>query len=96
MLHDQFKVGAEAGIAVANLVSGVEGAVSAGGPDIVVWSSSSGIYAGVALDGSIIRSQPEDDARYYGHSPTPRDILFHHLAVAPRASALRAELAAVG
>ena len=96
VLRDQFKVGAQAGIAVANLGSGVEGAVSAGGPDIVVWSSSSGAYAGVALDGSIIRSQPEDDARYYGRPLTARDILYGHVAVAPRANALRAELATIG
>lgn len=51
--RDQFKVGAQAGIAVANLGSGVQGAVSGGSPDIVVWSSSSGVYAGVALDSSI-------------------------------------------
>ena len=95
VLRDQFKVGAQAGIAVANLGSGVEGAVSAGGPDIVGWSSSSGVFAGVALDGSIIRSQPEDDARYYGRALTTRDILFRHMGVAPRASALRAELATV-
>lgn len=95
VLRDQFKVGAQAGIAVASLGSGVEGAVSGGGPDIVVWSSSSGVYAGVALDGSIIRSQPEDDARYYGRSLMTRDIVFRHEGVAPRAGALRAELAAV-
>lgn len=95
VLHDQFKVGAQAGIAVANLGSGVEGAVSGGGPDIVVWSSSSGVYAGVALDGSIIRSQPEDDARYYGRPLTRRDILSGRAGAAPRANALRAELATV-
>ncbi|HLJ05498.1 MAG TPA: lipid-binding SYLF domain-containing protein [Acetobacteraceae bacterium] len=95
ILRDQFKVGAQAGIAVANLGSGVEGAVSAGGPDIVVWSSSSGVYAGVALNGSIIRSQPQDDARYYGRPVSTRDILYHHIAVAPRAHALQAELATI-
>jgi SH3 domain-containing YSC84-like protein 1 len=95
ILRDQFKVGAQAGIAVANLGSGVEGAVSAGGPDIVVWSSSSGVYAGVALNGSIIRSQPDDDARYYGRPVTTRDILYRHVVVAPRANALQAELATI-
>jgi lipid-binding SYLF domain-containing protein len=85
VLRDQFKVGAQAGIAVANLGSGVEGAVSSGRPDIVVWRSSSGVYAGVALDGSVIRSQPEDDTRTYGRPLATRDILFHHVGAAPRA-----------
>lgn len=96
LLRDQFKVGAQAGIAVATLGSGVEGAANPGGADIVVWSSSSGLYAGVALNGSIIRAQPEDNARYYGHPLTTRDIIFRHAGVAPRANALRTELATVG
>ena len=96
LLRDQFKIGAQAGIAVANLGSGVEGAVSAGGPDIVVWSSSSGIYGGVALNGSIIRPQIEDNRAYYGRSLGTREILFGHMAVAPRATALRRELATIG
>ena len=89
LLHDQFKIGAQAGIAVATLGSGVEGAVNPGGADIVVWSSSSGVYGGLALDGSIIRPQPEDNARYYGRPLTTSDILFRHIGVAPRANALR-------
>jgi len=96
LLHDQFKIGAQAGIAVATLGSGVEGAVNPGGADIVVWSSSSGVYGGLALDGSIIRPQPEDNARYYGRPLTTSDILFRHIGVAPRANALRTELATIG
>jgi SH3 domain-containing YSC84-like protein 1 len=96
LLRDQFKVGAQAGIAVANLGSGVEGAVNPGGADIVVWSSSSGVYAGVALNGSIIKAQPDENARYYGRALTTRDIIFRHAGVAPRANALRSELATIG
>lgn len=96
LLHDQFKIGAQAGIAVATLGSGVEGAINPGGADIVVWSSSSGIYGGLAVDGSIIRPQPDDDARYYGRPLTTSDILFRHIGVAPRANALRTELATIG
>jgi lipid-binding SYLF domain-containing protein len=97
LLHDQFKVGAQAGIAVANLGSGVEGAIGGSGrPDIVVWSSSSGVYGGIALNGSVIRPQLEDDRAYYGRPLTTRDIVFGRLGVAPRATALQRELASVG
>ncbi len=76
LMHDQFKVGAQAGIAVATLGSGVEGAITgAGGPDIVVWSSSSGVYGGIALNGSVIRPQLGDDRAYYGRPVTTRDIV---------------------
>ena len=97
LLRDQFKFGAQAGIAVVNLGSGVEGAISgAGRPDIVVWSSSSGVYAGISLDGSVIRAQPDDDRAYYGRPVTTRDILFGHGGVAPHAAGLRRALGTVG
>ena len=97
LLRDQFKVGAQAGIAVATLGSGVEGAIGgASPPDIVVWSSSSGVYAGISLDGSIIRAQPEDDQAYYGRPLTTRDMLLGVVPPAPQATALRRELAGVG
>jgi SH3 domain-containing YSC84-like protein 1 len=96
LLRDQFKVGAQAGIAVATLGSGVEGAMGgASPPDIVVWSSSSGVYAGISLDGSVIRAQPDDDRAYYGRPVTTRDILFGHGGVAPHAAALRRALGSV-
>jgi SH3 domain-containing YSC84-like protein 1 len=97
LLRDQFKFGAQAGIAVANLGSGVEGAIGgASPPDIVVWSSSSGVYAGISLDGSVLRAQPDDDRAYYGRPVTARDVLFGHGGVAPHATGLRRALGTVG
>ncbi|MEJ0016989.1 MAG: lipid-binding SYLF domain-containing protein [Acetobacteraceae bacterium] len=96
LMRDQFKIGAQAGIAIATLGSGVEGAVSTGGPDIVVWSSSTGAFAGIALNGSIIRPQREDNQAYYGRPLGPHEVLFGHKAAAPRATTLRRELASVG
>jgi SH3 domain-containing YSC84-like protein 1 len=96
VLHDEFKIGAQAGIAVVTLGSGVEGAI--GGPtlpDIVVWSSSTGLYGGLTLDGSIIRSQPDDDAAFYGRQVTSRNVLFGH-ASSPLGSALRRDINAFG
>jgi len=97
LLRDQFKFGAQAGIAVATLGSGVEGAIGgASPPDIVVWSSSSGVYAGISLDGSVLRAQPDDDRAYYGRPMATRAILFGRGGVAPHATALRRALGTVG
>ena len=96
VLHDEFKIGAQAGIAVVTLGSGVEGAI--GGPtlpDIVVWSSSTGLYGGLTLDGSVIRSQPADDASFYGKPATARDVLYGHVS-SPRGGALRRDINALG
>lgn len=96
LLRDEFKIGAQAGIAVATLGSGVEGAIGgASPPDIVVWSSSTGLYGGLTVDGSIIRAQPDSDAAFYGRRVTSREVLFGH-AASPRASILRRDMASFG
>lgn len=92
VLRDQFKLGAQAGISVVTLGSNVEGAV--GGvspPDIVVWSSASGLYGGLTVDGSIIRSEPNKDSAFYGRRVTSREVLFGGME-SPRTAALRREL----
>ncbi len=96
VLRDDFKIGAQAGISVVTLGSGVEGAIGgASPPDIVVWSSSTGLYGGLTVDGSIIKAEPNLDAQYYGHQVTPRDVLFGKV-VNPRAAVLRREIDAIG
>ncbi|HEY4274227.1 MAG TPA: lipid-binding SYLF domain-containing protein [Rhizomicrobium sp.] len=57
--HGNFKLGAGAGITVVNLSSGAEGATTAHGGDIVVWTSGTGAYAGISFNGSVI--SPDKD-----------------------------------
>jgi len=96
IMQDQFKIGAQAGITVVTLGSGVEGALSGANlPDIVVWSSTTGLYGGLTLNGSVIRSQPNLDAAYYGRPMTTHDVLFGNQHTA-QAAALRREIDAIG
>lgn len=96
LLDDHFKIGAQGGIAVATLGSGVEAAISGPTPpDIIVWSSSTGLYGGLTVDGSIVHPNHDDDARWYGRPVTTRDILFGRFDY-PRAAGLRQELASLG
>jgi lipid-binding SYLF domain-containing protein len=96
LLHDQFKLGASAGIAVVTLGSGVEAALAGPTPpDIVVWSASEGAYGGLTVDGSILRPLPADDRAWYGHPMTTRDILFGRFEY-PRAAELRREIQSIG
>ena len=93
VLRNEFKFGANAGLAVVTLGSGVGAATtSAAGADIVVWASSSGAYAGVTLDGSIIKPRPDWDRDYYGRNMTSRDIIFTRQANNPGAVGLREAL----
>src|ERR1700760_1103306 len=74
------KLGAGAGITVVNLSSGAEGATTAHGGDVVVWTSGSGAYAGISFNGSVISPDKDMNA-----TPT----------TGPEAQKLRANLASV-
>jgi lipid-binding SYLF domain-containing protein len=96
VLRDNFKIGAQAGITVATLGSGVEGAIGGASlPDVVVWSSATGLYGGLTVDGSIIKSEPNQDSEFYGRKVTTRDVLLGSLA-SPRAAALRRQMEELG
>ena len=76
LMKDNFKIGANAGLAIATLGSTVEAATTAhAGADIVVWASSSGAYAGISLDGTLVEPQRSDDREYYGRPVTSSDIV---------------------
>lgn len=97
LMRDRFKFGAAAGPAVVTLGSNVEATTTAAaGPDIVVWASSSGAYAGVSLNGSIIKPQFDSDHAYYGPGVTLQDILFRGTVANPHASALVGALGSLG
>lgn len=96
VLHDDFKIGAQAGISVVTLGSGVEGAIGGASlPDVVVWSSSTGLYGGLTVDGSVIRAEPNQDSAYYGRTVSSHDVLFGRLD-SPRVAPLRRELNGIG
>jgi len=96
VLNDNFKIGAQAGISVVTLGSGVEGAIGGASlPDVVVWSSSTGLYGGLTVDGSVIRSEPNKDAAFYGRRVTARDVLSGSVE-SGRAGALRRQINAIG
>lgn len=75
LYENEFKVGANAGITIVTLGSGVEGATTSNvGADIVTWASASGAYAGVSLNGSVIKPDNDDNKSFYGKAGTPRNI----------------------
>ena len=93
LMTDKFKIGANAGIAVATLGSTVEGATTAHvGADIIVWASSSGAYAGLSLDGTLVQPQRDADANYYGRPVTSSEIVVTRSVRSPAAHGLVREL----
>ena len=92
--QDQFKFGAQAGIAVVTLGSSAQAASSTAlnSADIIVWSSSSGAYAGLTLEGSLVKPRDSYNEAYYGRPMAVRSILNMNEGTNPGADNLRAAL----
>jgi lipid-binding SYLF domain-containing protein len=93
LMANKFQFGANAGIAVATLGSTVAGATTTNvGADIIVWASSSGAYAGISLDGTLVQPQMDANAAYYGRRLTSSEIVLQRLAHNPTAAPLVREI----
>jgi lipid-binding SYLF domain-containing protein len=89
LLRNKFQIGADAGIAVATLGSQAGGATTTNaGPDIITWASSSGAYAGISLNGTVITPNTNEDARFYGRPLTSGQIVSRHGPAPAGAAAL--------
>lgn len=86
LLSSQFALGADASIA-----AGPVGRTAAAGTDayltaeILSWSRSRGVFAGVSLQGATLREDMDDNQALYGRRLTNRDIIQGNVAV-PRAA----------
>jgi lipid-binding SYLF domain-containing protein len=93
--QDEFKFGAQAGIAVVTLGSSAQAASSTAldSADIIVWSSSSGAYAGITLEGSLVKPRDTYNESYYGRPLAVKAILNLNEGANPGADNLRVALA---
>jgi lipid-binding SYLF domain-containing protein len=97
VIDNQFKLGADASLALATLGGSVEGATTTNlGADILAYSRSRGLFAGLAIDGTVINAQPEWNQAYYGREVGARDIVVNMAAHNPGADPLRAALLRFG
>ena len=92
-MRDEFKIGAEAGLAVVTLGASAEADTTANlNADIVVWASSSGAYGGLTLNGSIIKPRDSYNQEYYGKAASPLTITSGHGVSNRAADGLRGTL----
>jgi lipid-binding SYLF domain-containing protein len=95
-MTDEFKLGAEAGLAVVTLGASAEAATTANlNADIVVWASSSGAYGGLTLNGSIIKPRDSYNETYYGRAASPATITAGNSVANHGAEALRATIRSI-
>jgi lipid-binding SYLF domain-containing protein len=94
LMADEFKVGAEAGIAIVTIGAGAEASTtSAAGGDIYAFAQAMGLFGGIALQGGIIKPRVAYDHDYYGPTVRAEDIVFAQTAKNPGADPLREALA---
>jgi lipid-binding SYLF domain-containing protein len=75
-MRDEVRLGGQAGLTV--LVLGTNAAASTTANlnvDVIAWAKSKGAYAGLTLEGSIIKPRQEWNVAYYGRPLTPVQIL---------------------
>jgi lipid-binding SYLF domain-containing protein len=97
LLDSQFKFGADASITVATAGAGAEaGTTAALRADILASSQSRGLYASIALNGSLVSSDTEWNRAYYGRDLAARQIVIQMQANNPGADPLRALLTRYG
>lgn len=97
IMDSQFKFGGDANIAVASLGAGVEGATTADlGADIVAFSQSRGLFAGISLQGSMLSSRGEWNQAYYGRNMGARQIVIDMAGRNAGAEPLREVLSRAG
>src|ERR1700728_894696 len=93
LLSDKFKLGADASVA-----AGPVGRSAAAGTDlklnaeILSYSRSKGIFAGVSLDGAVVQADKSGDQAQYGANVTTQEILSGQIQVPTSARRLIHEL----
>lgn len=97
VINSQFKIGADASLAIANFGAGIGGATTAAlHADIVTFAENSGLFAGVSLNGAILSADEGANQAYYGKPVGAQAIVIGMQANNPGANPLRAVLARYG
>jgi lipid-binding SYLF domain-containing protein len=97
VINSQFKVGADASIAVAVVGAGIGGSTTAAlNADILTVAKARGLFAGISLDGALLSASGATDQAYYGSDVGARQIVIGMQANNPGANPLRAVLARYG
>jgi lipid-binding SYLF domain-containing protein len=87
LLSTSFKMGGDASVAAGPVGAGAKSNVVA---DLIAFSRSKGIYGGLNLDGTVVKTSDDWNSAYFGKKVLPPDILVRMSVHAPGADALLA------
>jgi lipid-binding SYLF domain-containing protein len=86
LMSRSMKIGGDASIAAGPTGVGASAPISA---DMVSFSRSKGVYAGLSLDGAVISPDNDANSAYYGKPVSPADILIRHSVSNPQSAPLQ-------
>ncbi len=92
MLSPQFKLGGDLTVAVGPVGAGASGNASYPPAAFVSFARAKGLFAGLTVEGAIVKSDGEANDAYYGRYVTPEGILISGEYIEPKASGLREEV----
>ncbi len=94
VVKNQFKMGADAGVAIGPKGVGVEAATTLNlNADIYSYAKTRGAFAGVSFEGSVVQKRDDWNTRYYGRTTNAREIVIERTQSNPGADGLRQALA---
>ncbi len=97
IMDSQFKLGADASATFVDLGGGIEGATTAAlRADIVGFTRARGLFAGIALGGSLMSTKSDWNQAYYGKPLAAQQIVVQMQASNPAADPLREVLMRYG
>lgn len=91
LLTSSFKLGADITLAAGP----VGGGAAAQTADVLSYSRSKGAFAGMSLDGAVVKTKDTLNEGYYGKPVSPTDILIRKTVSNPHADTLRKEISTV-
>ena len=95
LVEDSVKLGAQASVAAGPVGRNAEGATDAQlHAEILSYSRARGLFAGLSLDGAVVKQDKDDNRKLYGRDVTAKEILIDgEVAVPPEARSLDSALA---
>ena len=87
LLQDSVKLGAELSVTAGPVGRTAEGATDAQlHAEILSYSRTRGLFAGLSLDGTVLKQDSDDNERLYGHKVNPKEILISGVVEPPPAA----------
>jgi len=93
LLEDKFTLGADAAVAAGPVGRTAEANTDASlHAEILAWSRSRGVFAGIALNGAVLKADPDENEKLYGRAVTNHEVLRGDVRPPAGARILTAEL----